>query len=86
VALRNDLIRANPVSFTFNTIRRLGEHRDPRVNVFISPSRSSAGVTGGWARPSVLDATAAREKAGENAYSTCDAGCGRGEGLDAIRP
>jgi hypothetical protein len=86
VALRNDLIRANPVSFAFNTIRRLREHRDPRVNGFISPLRSGAGVTRRWARPSVLDVTAAGGKAGANAYSTRDAVCGHGEGLDAIRP
>jgi hypothetical protein len=47
VALRNDLLRTNPVSFACNTVRRLRAHRDIREN----------GLSSRWIRPSVLDAT-----------------------------
>jgi hypothetical protein len=65
VALRNDLIRANPVSFAVNTVRRFGAHRDPQINGFLSAFQSSAvkphssedSATPSWVRPSVLDAT-----------------------------
>lgn len=68
-ALRNDLIRTNPVSFTFNTIRRLQAHRDLETNGFLTPFRPDgrkADPPGGnvrsrWIRPSVLDATIAAD-------------------------
>jgi hypothetical protein len=65
VALRNDLIRANPVSFAVNTVRRLQAHRDPQTNGFTPAPGSSAGkpyssedtATHEWVRPSLLEAT-----------------------------
>ena len=68
-ALRNDLIRTNPVSFTFNTIRRLQAHRELETNGFLTPFRPDgrkadppgSNVRSRWIRPSVLDATIAAD-------------------------
>ncbi len=58
VALRNDLIRANPISFGSNTIRRLRAHQDSLIKGLHS---TEEGITIGWIRPSVLDATASAD-------------------------
>ncbi|MGI8959687.1 MAG: LssY C-terminal domain-containing protein [Bryobacteraceae bacterium] len=64
IALRNDLIRINPVSLAFNTIRALQHHQSSTVNGSMSAFSSNGGRTDpsersiqpAWIRPSVLDA------------------------------
>lgn len=66
MALEDDIIRSNPVSFVSNTIKLLRENQASHANTFSSPflpqkrhgmdlSNSSAGSR--WIRPSVLDET-----------------------------
>lgn len=66
VALENDIIRSNPVSFVSNTVRLLRENEPPDANQISSPfqpqnkrksSISKSGVPPRWIRPSVLDET-----------------------------
>src|SRR6185312_5752436 len=52
IALRNDIIRSNPISLTSNTIRALHEKRNPEVTG--APSKTGV-VQSRWIRPSVLD-------------------------------
>jgi LssY C-terminus len=67
IALRNDLIRTNPVSLAYNTIAALRRNRDSQGNGSMSAfssKRLKSGSAGGgvqstWIRPSVLDATTA---------------------------
>jgi hypothetical protein len=65
VALRNDLIRTNPISLAYSTIKALRAHQDLPVNGFTSAFSSRQQKTessenrlqSGWIRPSVLDET-----------------------------
>lgn len=59
VALRDDLIRTNPISLASNTIRLLRAHRDSQINGFMFNSlktdSSENSTQPKWTRPSVLD-------------------------------
>jgi hypothetical protein len=65
IALRNDLVRINPVSLAYSTITALKHHQSSTVNGSMSAfgskgqktdsSKSSAQPA--WIRPSVLDAS-----------------------------
>jgi LssY C-terminus len=59
VALRDDLIRTNPISLALNTTRLLRAHRDPQIKRFIFTGRktdsSENRTQSKWTRPSVLD-------------------------------
>jgi LssY C-terminus len=59
VALRDDLIRTNPISLTFNTTRLLRAHQDSQINGFMFNGRktdsSENSTQPKWTRPSVLD-------------------------------
>lgn len=66
VALENDVIRSNPISFASSTIRLLRENQRPRTNEVSSPFQprnkqnadlSESGAPLRWVRPSVLDET-----------------------------
>lgn len=65
VAARNDIIRTNPISFVFHTIKLLHERRVPQADGFASAFQSNerkhysseSSVQPRWIRPSVLDAT-----------------------------
>ncbi len=65
VALRNDLIRSNPISIAFNTAKLIGNRHGGAVNgsglVENAESRKNESAQGGiqakWIRPSVLDTT-----------------------------
>jgi LssY C-terminus len=64
IALRNDLIRINPVSLACSTVRALQHHQNSNVNgsmsAFNSKKRktdsSEGSIQPAWVRPSVLDA------------------------------
>jgi hypothetical protein len=59
VALRDDLIRTNPISLAFNTTRLLRAHGDPQINGFMFNGRktdsSENSTQAKWTRPSILD-------------------------------
>jgi hypothetical protein len=62
IALRNDLIRTNPISLAYNTTRTLRQRENSRVNGSLSAFTpngrkkvSPEGVQVEWIRPSVLD-------------------------------
>ena len=66
VALENDIIRSNPISFASNTVRLLRENQRPRISEVNSPlqtrnkrnaDNSKSGTPARWIRPSVLDQT-----------------------------
>ncbi len=69
LALRNDLIRINPASLAFNTIKELREREGSQVNAPVSaftskqrkPESGDGHFQTGWVRPSVLNATINRE-------------------------
>lgn len=64
IALRNDLIRINPISLTYSTVRALRHQQGSTINgsmsAFSSKERkeesSEGSVEPAWIRPSVLDA------------------------------
>lgn len=66
IALRNDLIRANPVSLVYNTIRGIRDREGSKVNGSVAAFRANpqkldspeSGLPPRWIRPSVLDARA----------------------------
>jgi hypothetical protein len=66
IALRNDLIRTNPMSLAYSTIRALQGHRDSQEHGFTSSlglkprktDQSESSTQSRWIRPSVLDARA----------------------------
>jgi hypothetical protein len=66
VALRNDLIRTNPVSLAYSTIRAIHNHEARRGNSSLSafsgsrqkPDLKQASAQPEWIRPSVLDVRA----------------------------
>ncbi len=68
IALRNDVIRANPVSLAYNTIRGLRDHESSQMNGSISAFRANPKQADSpesrlqvkWIRPSVLDANSLR--------------------------
>lgn len=57
VALRNDLIRTNPVSLVFNTTRLIRDHREWAGNPETQKIGTAQSIRLRWKRPSVLDAT-----------------------------
>ena len=69
IALRNDLIRTNPISLGYNTAKALRSHKDSKVDEPVSTGSSNREQTASsadntrstWIRPSVLDATTARQ-------------------------
>ncbi len=68
IALRNDVIRANPVSLAYNTFRGLRDHETSQVNGSISAFRAApqkveppeSRLQFKWIRPSVLDGSSNR--------------------------
>ncbi len=58
IALRNDMIRTNPVSLAFNTTRLIRDHREWAANRESQKLYATeAGIRARWRRPSVLDTT-----------------------------
>lgn len=65
LALRNDLIRTNPISLVYNSATLLREHRRGEIKGSMSalsanqpkPRSSETTIRSKWIRPSVLDAT-----------------------------
>lgn len=56
IALRNDLIRTNPVFLAYNSVKLLCERHGSGSNTSDSPDRSSKrDLQTGWIRPSILD-------------------------------
>jgi hypothetical protein len=54
IALRNDIIRSNPISLASNTMRTLHEKGKSEENGAVAKSNA---VQSRWIRPSVLDET-----------------------------
>jgi len=52
IALRNDIIRSNPISLASNTMKTLQQKQKPEVNAAVSKSNTAQSR---WIRPSVLD-------------------------------
>jgi hypothetical protein len=66
LALENDIVRSNPISFASNTLRLLRENQGDHSNQISSPflpqnkrnaDLSESGAPLRWVRPSVLDET-----------------------------
>lgn len=57
LALRNDLIRTNPISLAFNTTRLIRDHRAWAGNTDTQKIDTAQSIESRWKRPSVLDAT-----------------------------
>ncbi len=67
LALRNDLIRTNPISLAYDTARALQQRQRSQINGSTSPissnrskANSSESMQPRWIRPSVLDETTSR--------------------------
>ncbi len=81
LALRNDVIRMNPVSLAYNTVGAIREHERSEANARVSGFNTQSR----WIRRSVLDAVAARNATADLSVPTTEAAAG-GSTITARQP